>query len=152
MPKSIIDVQFPLAGNDRGMAFQAQPPYFTPFSLNTWPRDVLEGRMRGGRRPGLKKAFSSGVTGPCHLLANVRVIEQTGAGSSQQPFVESFGAPLGAHWTQASWLTASIESWADGLGALYHGASGTPLKSGGMVLQNLQAELVTILLLDVPDR
>jgi len=47
-----VEVQFPLAGLDRGASFQSQPPYTTPDALNVVPAGAPEMRRRGGPRPG----------------------------------------------------------------------------------------------------
>ena len=75
------------------MGFQNQAPFTTPGPMvNTWPRDALNGQMRGGSRPGLLKAFPEQTKGPIHLLANVRVVETTG----ETTFTEDFNrSPLG---------------------------------------------------------
>ena len=53
-----INLQFPLAGLDERGAYQNQPPYSTPAAWNVRPREPIEGRSRGGSRPGLVRAFA----------------------------------------------------------------------------------------------
>jgi len=137
-----IDIQPPLGGVNSRYGFQAQPPYTTPRALNVWPRDLLEGRMRGGSRPGLAKAFPAGVTGPVHLLANVRVIEGTAA-STQTQFLRDFNTPsFGSEFTDASWKSGSGNSQMQLLdGYAFVTASIVPeiaLPDGGKVLVDLQ--------------
>lgn len=62
MPDRILDLVFPVGGQDRALSYQAQRPFTTPNALNVIPRDVLEDRGRGGSRPGLGKAFASQLT------------------------------------------------------------------------------------------
>ncbi len=100
MPGAPIDVAYPLAGEKRSLAYQSQAPYSSVRLRNSWPRDVFEGRMRGGSRPGLRKAFPSGVVGPVHLLANVRVVEDIKSTTLTDLFT---GTSLGHWWTPAAW-------------------------------------------------
>lgn len=100
MPGAPIDVAYPLAGEKRSLAYQSQAPYSSIRLLNSWPRDVFEGRMRGGSRPGLRKAFPSDVAGPIHLLANVRIVEDIKLTTLADLFT---GTSLGHWWTPASW-------------------------------------------------
>lgn len=48
---------FPAAGVNRKSGFESQPPYSTPDCLNVRPFSVIDGRARGGVRPGLEKAY-----------------------------------------------------------------------------------------------
>ena len=48
-----MELQFPSLGLDRRRGYQRQPPYTTQDALNVRPDCVMEGRDRGGSRPGL---------------------------------------------------------------------------------------------------
>ena len=50
-------IQFPLAGENRATSYQSQPPFYSPSAQNVRSRDTLSGRVRGGSRPHLVKAF-----------------------------------------------------------------------------------------------
>jgi hypothetical protein len=50
-----IQIPFPIMGVNKGRAVYQQPFATSPEMLNVRPRDVLDGRMRGGQRPGLDK-------------------------------------------------------------------------------------------------
>jgi hypothetical protein len=50
-----ISIKFPLAGLNKRLAFQEQPPWSTPAALNAWPIDPSTGRERGGARPPVKE-------------------------------------------------------------------------------------------------
>jgi hypothetical protein len=68
--------------------------------------------MRGGSRPGLVKIFPSGVSAPCHLLSNVRLVEDTGLTFIDDFFLPRTSGPfepLGDHWSQASWRPGAPE-------------------------------------------
>jgi len=53
--KSTASLVFPVGGIDRSSAYQNQLPFTTTDALNSRPRDALEGRLRGGSRPGLTR-------------------------------------------------------------------------------------------------
>jgi len=50
-----MELQFPLAGLHRALSRQTQPPYTTPDCLNVIPDEQIEGRARGGSRPGMRQ-------------------------------------------------------------------------------------------------
>jgi hypothetical protein len=64
-----IAISFPLGGLNRKAAFRQQAPYTTFDALNVRPKSVLDGRLRGGSRPGLMQAYISDITAPIRLLA-----------------------------------------------------------------------------------
>lgn len=75
-----VDLLFPTAGLVRRSGYQQQAPYSTPDCLNVRPFDPLEGRERGGSRPGLKKSFATvfGGGNPIQSLASVTVADDDG--------------------------------------------------------------------------
>lgn len=52
-----IPLPFPVAGLNRNAGFDATPDGTTDVMLNVRPHDALDGRRRGGRRPGMRKWF-----------------------------------------------------------------------------------------------
>ena len=52
--KKISVLPFPLKGINRNFAESAQPPLTSPAMKNVRPADVMQDRIRGGQRPGLK--------------------------------------------------------------------------------------------------
>lgn len=80
----MMELRFPTGGLFRRSGFQFQPPYTTPDCMNVRPFDTLDGRERGGSRPGLLKAFASTVVEsyPVQLLAEVSKVGTTGAVTS----------------------------------------------------------------------
>jgi len=46
---------FPLKGIHKGLTTENQPSFTSPEMNNVRPTDVLDERVRGGQRPGLKK-------------------------------------------------------------------------------------------------
>lgn len=98
---------WPAGGLNRRMAHRDQAPYTTPDALNVRTRDVIEGRARGGQRPGLSKAYSTqlGSGNPIRLLSQMT----THNTSSVKYFVDNFnGDSLSSQWSDASWLAAGI--------------------------------------------
>ncbi|MHC4176278.1 MAG: hypothetical protein ACYSWU_02160, partial [Planctomycetota bacterium] len=61
MPARTLELEFPLGGLDRKLAYQKQRPYTTPSVQNVRPEGTLEGRVRGGSRPGMVKTFAQRV-------------------------------------------------------------------------------------------
>lgn len=61
MAKSTIELLPPVGGLDRRHAYQRQPPFTTPDSLNARPDDAREQRLRVGSRPGLGKRFVESI-------------------------------------------------------------------------------------------
>ncbi|MBN1457694.1 MAG: hypothetical protein JW912_07575 [Sedimentisphaerales bacterium] len=68
---------FPLKGVNRNIAIGTQPSLTSVDMLNVRPLDVLENRIRGGQRPGLKKQFSDciGDSKPVVIIDQVTVVE-----------------------------------------------------------------------------
>lgn len=80
MAKSrIIDVRFPVGGQDRrGRYAQKTPPFYSPRGINVRSVGPLEKRGRGGSRPGMAKYvdndFGTNITG----MASVTYIDAEG--------------------------------------------------------------------------
>ena len=74
-----LEFSFPLKGINRNWANSTQPPLTSPELLNVRPRDVSEGRARGGQRPGLNNTdYSSRISSannPVVELLSVTVLE-----------------------------------------------------------------------------
>lgn len=72
-------LSFPLAGVDRQGVYRRQTrPYAAPWASNVRGYDPLEGRERGGSRPGLSKISSSDL-GDITLLVSLTYIDPDGA-------------------------------------------------------------------------
>lgn len=54
-----VDIPLPIRGFSEGLPVENQEAATTPYALNVRPRDVLQKRFRIGKRPGLKKSYSS---------------------------------------------------------------------------------------------
>jgi hypothetical protein len=95
----MIDLQFPYGGLVRATGYQYQKPYTTLDCVNVRPRDASTGRMRGGSRPMLVKAYQTELAGgeAIRLLASVSL-----TGSSRS-LVEGFdGSELSSAWNHIS--------------------------------------------------
>ncbi|MFA7279112.1 MAG: hypothetical protein WC100_03360 [Sterolibacterium sp.] len=107
--KNAIELRFPAGGLFKYSGFQRLPPFSTPDCMNVRPIDTLEGRDRGGSRPGLGKAFYQqlGSGNPVRMLAGVTVVQT----DSLQFWTDNFkGSSLGAAWSAASWLAGGLPS------------------------------------------
>ena len=69
-----IELRFPTGGLVRRYGYQSQAPYTTPDCENVVPRDVLENRERGGRRPGLAKAIATDFGTRVQCLSEMSVV------------------------------------------------------------------------------
>lgn len=67
---------FPFKGLNEGLATEEQPPTTTPILQNVRATDVSEERIRGGQRPGLKKAYTTQV-GSAHPVIAITTIATT---------------------------------------------------------------------------
>ncbi len=107
MARRNLTLQWPAAGLHKRAGYQSQPPFTTPDCLNVRLIETLEGRERGGSRPGLGKAFYEqlGAGNPIRFLDAVTFVK-----ADQIKFWEdSFrGNALGAAWSAASWINASL--------------------------------------------
>ncbi len=54
------EVHIPIKGNLRGFSSDKTPPQYSEHLNNMRPQDTLEGKIRIGKRPGLKK-WGAGV-------------------------------------------------------------------------------------------
>jgi len=68
------EILFPSGGVARRLAYQQQQPYTCQDAANVWPFDPLEGRERGGSRPGTSKAFATDLGGPIQGLGSVTIV------------------------------------------------------------------------------
>jgi hypothetical protein len=69
-----IAVVWPALGVDESTAYRQQAPFSTPSASNVWPRDTLEGRQRGGSRPGLVNHYAPSAKTLVQAIAEVTVL------------------------------------------------------------------------------
>lgn len=75
-----VNIRFPLGGLNRRLDYQSQPLFTAPDLLNVLDRDCLTGRLRGGSRPGMSKAFPTqigGITGAVSASAEFQPTKDT---------------------------------------------------------------------------
>jgi len=95
-----IRLDFPFGGLNRKASYQSQAPYTSPSALNVRLRESLEGRERGGSRPGLVASHSESLGSEVRMLAPM----QLALGDGFTNFSDSFsGLSLAEGWSQASW-------------------------------------------------
>lgn len=106
MPSRGAELRWPEGGLDRSTAYRAQGPYTTPDCQNVRAFDPIQGRLRGGSRGGLGKAFASALGAPSvvNMLAPLTVVGRDGYTKFEDLFD---GETLASHWTAASWLSAA---------------------------------------------
>jgi hypothetical protein len=95
-----LSLRFPLAGVDRSGAYRQHPPFATPAALNVRPMEGIEGRARGGSRPGLGKAYFEDLGGPVNMLAEVATVSHSGLSE----WSDGFSSGYSGAWSAASWL------------------------------------------------
>ena len=65
---AFTEISIPLKGRNDGMPVGQGDMATTGYINNCRPRDVLEGRLRLGQRPGLKKAYSQQIGGDAVII------------------------------------------------------------------------------------
>jgi hypothetical protein len=104
MPKpSVVELHWPTGGVSKRTGHQQEAPYFAPDALNCRTYDVIQGRERGGSRPGLTKAYYTqlGSGNPVRLLSSVAVVSSDDYTFLEDDFKSS---TLGSAWTTATWI------------------------------------------------
>ncbi len=78
MPRDkTVSIHFPIRGLDRSVPYSEQPPDTTPDCLNVIPLGNIEGRRRGGARPGVDRFFSDPIGGLTLGGGNPEDVRQT---------------------------------------------------------------------------
>jgi len=97
-----LHVLFPLGGLNRKGAYRQQKPYTTPDAMNVRPSGVLEGRDRGGSRPGLIESHIDDIgSNPRLLFPMVLAL-----GDNFTSYSDTFsGTEFSTEWTQAEWAS-----------------------------------------------
>lgn len=75
---AVQQVPVPIKGYSEGLPVEAQQQATCGYMNNCRPRDVLEGKLRVGQRPGLKKAYSQQIGGgsyPIVWLGSITTID-----------------------------------------------------------------------------
>lgn len=98
----LIDIKFPLGGLNRRGAHRQQPPYTSRNLLNVRPKGNLQGRERGGSRPGLIESHFDNLGAAVRLLSPMVLALGDGFTSWSDTFD---GTIMSDAWTQASWAS-----------------------------------------------
>jgi len=101
--KKPLRLTFPAGGKDRRLGFQDQRPFTTYNAKNVRSKASIEGRERGGSRPGLIKKFYSRLgtsSRPIRLLGEVEVLKTDGTDYWADNFQ---GGGIGGVWVLADW-------------------------------------------------
>jgi hypothetical protein len=129
--KSLLNLHWPLGGLDRRASYRQQAPYTTFDALNVRPLDPMEGRERGGSRPGLGKAYYEqlGSGNPVRLLSEVTAIPYDG----MQYWIDDFTGPaVSSVWTAPSWIgegDALLDKFDGDVDALSYESEGGAVRS-----------------------
>jgi hypothetical protein len=100
--KRRLNVSFPLGGLDRHGAYRQQRPFTTPSALNVRPMASLEGRERGGSRPGLVESHIDALDDSVRMLYPMSLALGDGFTAWSDTFS---GLSLANAWSQASWAS-----------------------------------------------
>ncbi len=100
--KRELHALWPLAGLNRKGAYRQQRPYSSPDMNNVRSTGALEGRERGGSRPGLVYSHITDIGSSVRLLHPMTLAPGDGFTSFSDNFS---GLSLAAAWAQASWAS-----------------------------------------------
>lgn len=106
-----IALVWPVLGLDESVSYRAQPPFSTPSALNVWPRDTLEGRQRGGSRPGLVDHYAPSDKTLVQNIAEVTVVNGATTESRMVALIDGKMHFQGASSTTE--LSGSLDATAD---------------------------------------
>jgi hypothetical protein len=97
-----LDLRFPVGGLDKRLAYKQQPPYTTPDADNVRPFDTIEGRERGGSRPGLIKHLVEKCSTSSTSIYTLSDVPHDMTG--RRFLLDKFpGTTAAGHWTTATW-------------------------------------------------
>lgn len=100
--KKLIDIKFPLGGLDRSGAHRQQKPYTSRDLLNVRPKGSLQGRERGGSRPGLIVSHYDNLGSSIRMVSPMVLALGDGFTAWSDTFS---GSSMAEAWTQASWAS-----------------------------------------------
>jgi len=130
-------LQFPLGGLHRGGGYQSQPPYTTPDALNMRPIETIEGRARGGVRPGLMKPHRGHASATAmRLMAEVNYLRDDDFDLYEDDFA---GRDLSGEWAIPTWMGSFPTLNGDGWARIAY-SNGTRLDGCVGPLQNVEVE------------
>lgn len=124
-----LHIHFPLGGLNRRGAYRQQPPYTTSDCLNVRAVATLEGRERGGSRPGLATSHTDSLGDSVRMLAPMVLALGDGFTAWSDTFS---GLSMASAWSQASWSDAMPSILPSALAAI-----DTSVSDGAAVLNTL---------------
>ena len=112
MPSRLATWIFPLRGLFRGGSYQQQPPYSTPDCMNVRPYETLEGRARGGTRPGIVKSFQEelGSGAVLRTLTSVRYLKEDALSQWSQDWSDMTSDLDATLWETADFAADAAQS------------------------------------------
>ena len=120
-----FDINFPLGGLNQRYAYQQQPPYTTPGATNVRSFDNVDGRTRGGSRPGFGKDYLLDSDTVLGTGKPIRLLEQLAYEQSSiwEQWVDTFTNGVSSLWTGSTmpWIAGYLDYvWTDyDTGAVY---------------------------------
>ena len=94
--RSRKSVHFPLGGLNRNRSYKEQAPYSTMDCLNVRPKAIIEGRERGGSRPGLDRSHLESLSSEVRFLEPMILLPTDGF----TVFSDTFGGTvMASNWT-----------------------------------------------------
>ncbi len=103
--RSRKNLLFPMGGLVKQGAYRQQKPYTTTDCLNVLPRENIEGRDRGGSRPGTMLSHIDGLGSEIRFLQPMTLLDTNGFASYSDTFSGTAIGGTGSDWTQATWGT-----------------------------------------------
>ncbi|KKL76061.1 hypothetical protein LCGC14_2048640, partial [marine sediment metagenome] len=96
--KRLLNVVFPPGGMDRKSAYRQSQPYTTFDCENVWLDEVIEGRERGGSRPGLIRSYGNDLQNSVRMMEVMTL--NLGWGTWEDTFA---GGVQSALWSAGDW-------------------------------------------------
>ena len=107
-----LTLRWPTGGVDRRLGFQSQSPFTTPAASNVYSDEVVQGRARGGARPGLSKAITTDRTGWYQALGSINIDRGTTSAAYERVL---FGVDSGhivyADEGETTWVEVAGGPW-----------------------------------------
>lgn len=144
MPQKILPLHWPMAGVVRKNAYRSQAPYSCQDAQNVRPDGVIEGRNRGGQRPGLEKSHYDllGSGNPVRLLNQVTVVKTDGFTYETDDFP---GTALGSIWSTANWGSLTAPGVTSDAVQISYGTAAGAVRSAVASIDTAQAYSIDLL-------
>ncbi len=96
--KRLLNISFPPGGLDRKSAYRQSQPYTTFDCNNVWLDEVIEGRERGGSRPGLIRSYGTDLNNSVRMMEVMTL--NLGQLTWEDTFASGVQSPL---WSAGGW-------------------------------------------------